>query len=84
MTDEEHIEWLKLMDYIHHFNVHYTLLLRRYKRFTEINTLGNNDIEVITYFDMIIVQLRAMCIENERYKNTQSVFHRQGCKLQIL
>lgn len=60
---------IPLMEYIEHFNVHFRLLLRRYKRFKEINTINNNDIDVITYLDMIIVQLRAMCIENERYKN---------------
>ena len=62
-------ETLELFDYIKHFNVHFTLLLRRYKRFKEINTVPNVDIDVITYIDMIIVQLRAMCIESERYKH---------------
>lgn len=66
MPDEEYVE---LMDYIKHFNVHFALLLRRDKRFKEINTVSNCDIDVITYLDMIVVQLRAMCIENERYKN---------------
>lgn len=73
MTDEEYAELLKLMEYIKHFNVHFALLLRRYKRFKEINTIGNSDIDVITYLDMIVVQLRAMCIENERYKNNYTV-----------
>lgn len=68
MTDEEYAEQLQLLEFIKHFNVHFELLLRRYKRFREINTIGNNDIDVITYLDMIVVQLRAMCIENERYK----------------
>jgi hypothetical protein len=44
-------------------------LLRRYRQFREINRIDNKDIDVITFFDMIIVQLRAMCIENERYKS---------------
>ncbi len=66
MTNEEYYD---LIEYIEHFNVHFNLLLRRYKRFKEINTSGNSDIDVITYLDMIVVQLRAMCIENERYKN---------------
>ncbi len=65
---EECYEHLKLLEYIEHFNVHFSLLLSRYKRFKEINKLNNNDIDVITYLDMIVVQLRAMCIENERYK----------------
>ena len=62
-------ELLELFDYIKHFNVHFSLLLRRYKRFKEINTVPNADIDVITYIDMIIVQLRAMCIESERHKH---------------
>jgi hypothetical protein len=59
---------MQLIDFIKHFSIHFELLLRRYKRFSEINKIGNNDIDVITYLDMIVVQLRAMCIENERYK----------------
>ena len=69
MTDDEYLQQLNLVEYIKNFNVHFTLLLRRYKRFKEIDSAQNHDIEVITYLDMIIVQLRAMCIENERYKN---------------
>jgi hypothetical protein len=65
-TDEDLIN---LIQFIKHFNIHYALLLRRYNRFREINTIGNNDIDIITYLDIIVVQLRAMCIENERYKN---------------
>ena len=62
MTDHE------LIQYIEHFNMHYRLLLRRYKRFTEIDDIHNTDIDVITYLDMIIVQLRAMCIESPNLK----------------
>ncbi|MFW6015653.1 MAG: hypothetical protein ACOCRK_04390 [bacterium] len=69
MTEDEFIEQYQLMEYIKNFNIHFDLLLRRYKRFREINKVGNNDINVITYLDMIIVQLRALCIENKRYKN---------------
>ncbi len=69
MTDEEYIEQIKLVEYIENFNIHFALLLRRYRRFREINRIDNKDIDVITFFDMIIVQLRAMCIENERYKS---------------
>ncbi len=61
-------EVILLIDYIENFNIHYDLLLRRYERFKEINYLGNSDIDVITYFDMVVVQLRAMCIESEWYK----------------
>lgn len=59
--------------YIRNFNIHYSLLLKRYSRFKEINVIGGNDIDVITYFDMIIVQLRALCIENSRYRNNYTV-----------
>lgn len=58
----------ELLQYIDHFNMHYKLLLRRYKRFTEIDDIHNTDIDVITYLDMIIVQLRAMCIESPGLK----------------
>ena len=63
-------EMLELFEYIEHFNIHFRLLLRRYKRLKDIYSIQNaKDIDVITYIDMILVQLRAMCIENERYKN---------------
>ena len=58
-----------LAEYIDHFNVHYRLLLRRYKRFQEIDDIYNADIDVITYLDMIVVQLRAMCIESPHLKS---------------
>lgn len=72
MSKDEYTEneILELFEYIEHFNIHFRLLLRRYKRFKEIYSFSNaTNIDVITYIDMIIVQLRAMCIENERYKN---------------
>ena len=72
MSKDEHTEneILELFEYIEHFNIHFRLLLRRYKRFKEIYSISNaTNIDVITYIDMIIVQLRVMCIENERYKN---------------
>ena len=66
-TEDEMVE---LFEYIEHFNIHFKLLLRRYKRLKDIYSIQNaKDIDVITYIDMILVQLRAMCIENERYKN---------------
>ena len=61
-------ELMSLAEYIEHFNVHYRLLLRRYARFKEIDDVFNTDIDVITYLDMIVVQLRAMCIESPRLK----------------
>ena len=61
-------ELLALMEFVEHFNIHYKLLLRRYARFKQINTIDNTDIDVITYLDMIVVQLRAMCIESAYLK----------------
>lgn len=61
-------ELIALGEFIKHFNIHYKLLLRRYARFREINDVYNNDIDVITYLDMIVVQLRAMCIESPNLK----------------
>ena len=42
-------ELMSLAEFIEHFNVHYKLLLRRYKRFKEIDDVFNTDIDVITY-----------------------------------
>ena len=61
-------EFLELMEYVKHFNVHYRLMLRRYARFKQIDDISNTDIDAITYLDMIIVQLRAMCIESKNPK----------------
>ena len=64
----------ELFEYIKHFNIHFKLLLRRYKRFKEVYSIENaTHIDVITYIDMIIVQLRAMCIESESYQNNYTV-----------
>lgn len=59
---------MELNEFIKNFNIHYKLLLRRYERFKEINDIHNRDIDVITYLDIIVVQLRAMCIESKNYK----------------
>lgn len=56
----------EFLQYLNHFNMHYGLLLRRYARFINIDNIQNTDIDVITYLDMIIVQLRAMCIESPK------------------
>lgn len=69
MEEKNVDELISLAEFIEHFNIHYKLLLRRYARFKEIDTVYNTDIDVITYFDMIIVQLRAMCIESAYLKN---------------
>lgn len=62
-----------LGEYIKHFNIHYNILLRRYQRFVEIDEPLNDDIDVSTYFDMIIVQLRAMCIESPNLRSNYTV-----------
>ncbi len=58
----------EFLQYLEHFKMHYKLLLRRYARFVKIDDIHNTDIDVITYLDMIIVQLRAMCIESPGLK----------------
>lgn len=57
-------EYQKIVTCVENFNMHYSLLLQRYKRFTEINEIINRNIDVITFLDIIVVQLRALCIEN--------------------
>ena len=67
--------------FIKNFNMHYSLLLRRYKRFKEIDDPLNTDIDVMTYLDMILVQLRSFCLEHEKYHNNytaQNLLHRLG------
>lgn len=59
----------EFLQYIDNFKMHFKLLLRRYRRFIEVDLIYNTDIDVITYLDMIIVQLRAMCIESQYQKN---------------
>ena len=66
-------EYLEIQPFIKHFCMHFDLLMRRYERFKEINDPHNTDIDVITYLDMIIVQLRAMCIESSNLKNNYTV-----------
>ena len=66
-------EIVTLLEYIKHFNNHYSLLLLRYARFKELNKTYTDDIDIITYLDIIVVQLRAMCIENPKYKNNYTV-----------
>lgn len=61
-------EYLEIQPFIKHFCMHFDLLMRRYERFKEIDDPHNTDIDVITYLDMIIVQLRAMCIESPNLK----------------
>lgn len=67
--------------FIKNFNMHYSLLLRRYKRFKEINEPQNTDIDIMTYLDLILVQLRSICLEYEKYHNNytaQNLLHKLG------
>lgn len=66
-------ELMDCMEYIKHFNIHYKLLIRRYNRFKEINDIHNMDIDVITYLDIIVVQLRAICIESPQLKKNYTI-----------
>ncbi len=66
--NEEEFMW-----YLDQFSMHYKLLLRRYKRFQEVNDIHNLDIDVITYLDIVIVQLRAICIENDKLSKNYTV-----------
>lgn len=67
---EDYDEIKELLNYAERFDMHYKLLLRRYERFKQVNDPMNMDIDVITYLDMIVVQIRAMCIESpNRTKN---------------
>ena len=71
----------QIVIFIEHFNMHYNLLLRRYKRFKEVDDPQSRDIDVLTYLDIILVQLRSICLEHEKYKNNytaQNLLHRLG------
>lgn len=64
---------IQFIRFVKNFESNLNLLKRRYERFKEINNPLNSDIDVSTYFDMIIVQLRAMCIENDRNGNNYTI-----------
>lgn len=56
-------------------------MLRRYKHFFEINKIPKAGLDIITYFDMIVVQIRALCIENPKQKKNytaQILFRKIG------
>ena len=66
-------ELLLLGEFIRHFNIHYSLLLRRYAKFKTIDKFDSSNIDLVTYLDIIVVQLRAMCIENPKNKRNYTV-----------
>lgn len=55
------------------FESNYCLMKERFKKYQEMNYRGNSSTDVITYFDILIVQLRSMCLErnNERQCTVQ-------------
>lgn len=71
LADDFYIKQIKPYEDIKPFLMHYELLLRRYRRYSELNsttTIYDTHIDKVTYFDMLIVQLRALCIENSKRK----------------
>ena len=59
--------------FIKHFSKHCQLLLARYSKYKDLEKVNNDDIDVGTYFDIIIVQLRALCIESPNLTNNYTV-----------
>ena len=59
--------------FIKYFSIHYKLLISRYMKYKELDKINNEDIDVGTYFDIIIVQLRALCIESPHLQNNYTV-----------
>ena len=52
---------LELMLYQDKFKNNFNLLCRRYKRFKEVDKQGNRDIDVVTYFDIIMCRFYVAC-----------------------
>lgn len=65
MSQEEIIEFVQ---FVSHFNVHYRLLIERYKRLIAIDKQEMN-LDISTYQDMIVVQIRAMFIESANLRS---------------
>lgn len=59
--------------FIKYFSVHYKLLLSRYMKYKSLEKINNDDIDLGTYFDIIIVQLRALCIESPHLENNYTI-----------
>lgn len=73
MTDKEKEIHMKTLKYIKHFEIQYNMLLNRFDRFLKIDEPFNDNIDIGTYFDIIIVQLRAIFIESPKLKNNYTV-----------
>lgn len=59
----------ELLTNVKHFNMHYSLLCRRYAKFASMPKINNGNIDIITYLDIIVVEIRAFCIESPNLKN---------------
>lgn len=66
-------ELAKLASYINHFNTQYDLLIKRYEHLKEIDEPLEDNLDIGTYFDIVIVQLRAIFIENPKYSNNYTL-----------
>lgn len=53
------------------FDSYVTILVQRYDKFSKLSL--NETVDWFTYFDMIIVQLRALCVENARYSSNHTL-----------
>lgn len=62
----------EIWDYIKAFSSNVELLLRRYQIFQNLSQ-ESGFIQYLSYFDIIMVQLRALCIENERYSENYTI-----------
>lgn len=61
---------LYLREYISYFNEYYGLLLERYERYKELRKTTNEiTLDIETYFDILIVQLRSMLLETRDNQN---------------
>ncbi len=64
---------VELNRFLKSFSIHYQILLDRYAKYKELDKLDNDNLDVGTYFDIIIVQLRALCLENSSNKNNYTI-----------
>lgn len=53
------------------FDSYVRILVQRYDRFNKISL--QDTLDWFTYFDIIIVQLRALCVENARYSTNHTL-----------
>lgn len=63
LNEQDIMILLKHKRCLNFFESNYYLMKERFKKYQEMNYRGNSSIDVITYFDILIVQLRSMCLE---------------------